>query len=177
MESSWWEIFKVDIANFFSWASATAGVSVAYEDLPQPPTPEPPTQTSIEAMDPAYQAEFRTLESELTIMLASIGWALRRLETKRTNARQAWLYQIGRSYQAPGRTGIVTDVPTAHGPHGEGRAIDYLYVPAVPGSKPDADQLNAVLDSVAESHPEMTWGGNFSLSDGSGDPAHWERKV
>lgn len=164
------------VQNLFRGAVSSVAPSVVtpYVDLPDPPTPEPAAETSLGALRNDLVAEFTDLEQTMSLALSANGWGLRRLETRRTDKRQKWLYGIGRDYKAAGRTGIVTDVSTAHGPHGEGRAVDYNYVPYIPGTEPSRKDLQDALSSVAALHPDFTWGGNFVLSSGDHDPAHWE---
>ena len=154
--------------NFFLALSGDLGLTVAYENLPQAPTPEPAADTSLSDLQPQWQPVFQDLEMQFAAALPAIGWGARRIETVRSLERQQWLYGIGRQYQAPGRTGIVTNASTPSGPHVEGRAVDYLYVNAGGG---DPDALTAALKTIAASMPNLTWGGNFlTLS----DPPHWE---
>ena len=170
---TWWESFVVELARFFRGAEVAAGVSVPYDKLPDPPTPEPPADTSLGSLRPDLVPVFQDLENRLSVTLAAVGWGLRRLETRRNDTRQGWLWGVGRLYKAPGRDGIVTDVKTARGPHGEGRAVDYAYVPYSPGTSPSEADLNTALASVA-AETGLTWGGQFHLSSGDTDPAHWE---
>jgi hypothetical protein len=147
----------------------------SYDELPDPPSPEPETITSLDALPADHRAKFEVLEAQLSMALAAVGFGLRRLETLRTQERQSWLYGIGRDYKAPGRTGIVTDQPNARGPHVEARAADYDY-PKLRAESVPSDR-DAALASVADANSDVfTWGGNFHLTSGETDPAHWEIK-
>lgn len=166
----------IDAKNFFSDAATVVGVP-SYNDLPPPPTPEPAAVTSLDELTAEARAAMSDLETQFTGVLAPLGWAARRVETVRTAERQKWLYGIGREYQAAGRTGIVTNAATPKGPHVERRAVDYRYVAAIPGTHPDVKALEAGLKQIADSRPDLTWGGNFVLESGDHDAAHWELKA
>lgn len=148
-----------------------------YEDLPDPPTPEPPVIRDLPPLDDRWEGHFVALEAEFARRLPAIGWSAKRGETLRTDERQEWLYGIGRSYKAPGRTGIVTNARKGKGPHtpSQRRAVDYNYVATAKGA--DKSRLEMELDAIARDPrfaAVLTWGGHFkSLR----DVPHWEGKL
>jgi hypothetical protein len=170
---NWWKHVVLQLTNLGAQASPwmVTGQSMAYADLPQPTTPEPPADTDLGDLNSVSQPLFNQLQEDLANSLSAIGYNLTVLETLRSDERQTWLWGIGRLYQAAGRTGIVTNATTATGRHATGDAVDFAYTPI---SVASPDQLHAVLGEVAADHPEMIWGGNWV---GLVDPAHWERRI
>lgn len=161
------EIFDsivVDVENFFRGAGALVGVVKSYDSLPLNEE-EPAAESSIEALEPFAQQAFLDLEQQFAAALAPIGWRAVRAETRRTGERQLWLWGIGRLYKALGRTGVVTDFKTVHGPHGKGVATDYDYF-----GGDDRAALATALASVAAVRPDMEWGGAWITLV---DPRHW----
>lgn len=148
-----------------------------YDQLPMAPAgpgDDAHAERSLETLAPDAQDDFRDLETHFAVALSAAGWGFERIETRRTGERQVWLWKIGREWQAPGRDGIVTDVKTPHGPHGRGDAADYRYFPIADNATQES--LTAALRSVAVAYDGvLLWLGDRALSDGSHDPAHWEK--
>lgn len=164
--------------DLLSLFSKETGV-VPYNELPQAPAgpgDDSHVKRSLEDLEPWARASFLRLETRFAVALGPIGMRATRSETKRTQERQAWLWGIGRTWQAPGRDGIVTNAQGASGPHVEGRAVDYDYVPLpdVMGP-PDAADLMAALKGVADAARAdgLEWGGEWVTLV---DPRHWEMK-
>ena len=146
--------------------------------LPISLIPEPPAIKALEALRPEYQGPAKRLLERLNRALAPIGWEARVTETERTEERQRFLYGIGRLYRAPGRTGTVTDIPNARGPHPQKRALDLAYVPkprAAPWKEARARIAAVAAELAARTDGErVKWGGTFKLKNGSTDDPHWE---
>lgn len=171
--SIFWQNLVRDLGSIFS---KETGI-VAYDELPDAPGgpgDDSHVNKSLDSLAAWSRSSFVSLEGYFPGILGPIGYKAVRAETLRTDARQGWLWGIGRLYKAAGRTGIVTNVKTAAGPHGEGRAVDYRYVPIDPQMKPNPEALTSALRSIAQTFSGvLEWGGDWkSLT----DAAHWEAK-
>lgn len=98
--------------------------------LPHPPA-EPPVIRDTHDLAP----KFREALTKVLFRLGTKGWHPVLLETIRTDARQRWLYGMGRDYD-DGR-GVVTQADTAmHGWHFFGLAADVAEAHHADGSAP-----------------------------------------
>lgn len=160
--------------------SATVALLQQAEKLPVRPTvlynllpPGPPEvgplapNKSLDDLDPAFKAKIPALEAELKAILKPHGITFARGETLRTWARQTYLYGIGRLYQAPGRSGTVTDAVTASGNHPKGKAIDFNYYKN--GTYlTNAEQVRVILKPHAarlKATYGVSWGGTWRKPD------------
>ena len=142
-------------------------------------------QSSTSSLDPRFR-------SKLAAMVAALqarGFKPWVYETKRTPARQAWLYASGRT--RPGA--IVTNVlePTGKG-HGPGRAADVIDGRAhptrsgerigwgtwqgKPGDDKAAEMAAAYFAAQGEEAEKLglIWGGRWTLQGGGSDKPHVE---
>ena len=140
-------------------------------------------QSSTSELEPAFRAKLE----ELVRRLEAKGYKPWIYETKRTQARQAWLYASGRT-----RAGSkVTNVEQV-GNHGRGRAADVIDGRAHPTRKGErigwgtwsgkdgdsdaaamADRFFDDLGADAEALG-LTWGGRWTLEGGGSDKPHVE---
>lgn len=172
--SIFWQNLVRDMGSLFP---KETGI-VSYDELPDAPGgpgDDSNVTKSLDALAAWARPTFVYLEQQFPALIGPIGYKAVRRETIRTDARQGWLWGIGRLYKASGRKGIVTNVKTASGPHGEGRAVDYAYLPLDPQMTPNPDALTAALKGLADSLKSegVVWGGSWTTLV---DPAHWEVK-
>ena len=164
------------VVSFTADALLTA-VQAASKNMPIPPygslPPGPPeigpiaAEKSIEALDIGFKPRAVKLLAELNMELAKSGYVAKIVETYRSPARQAYLWGIGRLYQAPGRTGIVTKIRDVSGKHPQRKAFDVAYYRA-DGIYVGSDEVEKkVAPAIAkfvgrlESAYNVSWGGSW----------------
>lgn len=141
-----------------------------YESLPDGPAElgDLLPQTGISALRPEIHGPVLFLVGDVNTALGRIGYQARIVETRRTAARQLYLWGIGRLYKAPGRTGAVTRAKfLAQTAHAEGLAFDLWYVRA-DGSLGEEKSWLPILQAQAPRLLDvygMVWGGTFSRPD------------
>jgi hypothetical protein len=143
-----------------------------YGSLPEGP-PEIPGNRSLDALKPEYKPRVIGLRNDLNTLLAPVGVRAIVSETERTSLRQIFLWGIGRFYQAPGRTGIVTKVRDSNAKHKDGLAVDFAYMKAgiYAAEKLWLPILLEHSKSLETKH-QIKWGGNFKGT--FKDWPHWE---
>lgn len=146
-----------------------------YSDLPPSPVPEPPAIMSLDALDASFRSRVEKARPEIDAALAPLGFDTVVRDTYRDPKRQLWLWGIGRFYQAPGRTGIVTKVKDATGYHPRKKAVDFGYRDKKTGKVPQQipSTVVAALKRVAPAIEQkylIQWGGEWKTPDNP----HWE---
>ena len=147
-----------------------------YASLPASPIAEPPVVKSLAELLPVFRSKVPLLEADIDAALLVIDWRADLSETFRDPFRQLWLFGIGRHFQAPGRTGVVTNIREATGNHVQRCAVDFFYRPNVgkaPSQLPEAVVL--ALKDIAprlEAKYSVVWGGTWRKP----DYPHWEEK-
>lgn len=122
-----------------------------------------------------FKPKVEPLLAEVNTILKSSGMSAKLGETVRTWIRQTYLYGIGRAYQAPGRTGTVTNVLVATGMHPRGQAVDFDYF--IGGTYAGSPELSAKVRAALLPHAArleakygVQWGGKWAKP----DVPHWE---
>lgn len=140
-----------------------------YDSLPQSPIAEPPAIQDPGELAPDFLPRAAMAKRDIDAALSAIGWTSVYLETYRDPVRQLWLWGIGRFYQAPGRTGIVTKVKVAGGKHPKRKAFDLGFKPI--GGRityPTPETVLSILRGLApslRSRYSIQWGGEWSTPD------------
>lgn len=140
-------------------------------------------QDSASSLDPVFRAKL----AKMTAALRARGFQPWVYETKRSQARQAWLYASGRSRSG----GIVTNVSEV-GAHGRGTAADVIDGRPHPtrkgervgwgtwsgddGDEKAATMARAYFEAQGEEAKKLglIWGGDWTLSGGGSDEPHVE---
>jgi hypothetical protein len=134
------------------------------------PLPAPPAEVPVESSLQALAPRFREALGRVCADLTAWGYAPRVFETLRTDARQRFLFDFGRSYD-DGR-GVVTQSATAVDTwHGYGLAADIICARRLWDAPEDFWQ---VLGCSARRHG-LVWGGDWNSNWSSADERFVDR--